>query len=129
GIDRMQQFSWRRRRDQLGAEREKVSDVTATRLGRVAPGLARDEVRDVPVGVNQLDLCAALEFLAFGFQLAPGQPRVLRADQPLALGDQRPQPDHAALHAWLDDPDDARAFAVDRREHRGFFTFFTFFSG
>src|ERR1019366_5823105 len=104
GIDRMQQFSWRRRRDQLGAQSEKVSDVTAARLGRVAPGLARDEVRDAPVGVNQLDLRAPFERLAFGFQLAPRQSSVLRADQALALGDQRPHSDHAALYARLDDP-------------------------
>jgi predicted adenylyl cyclase CyaB len=46
----------------------------------------------------------------------------LRADQSVALGDQRPQSEHATLHARLDDPDDTRAFAIDRRQHRTFFS-------
>ena len=95
--------------------------MTAARLGRVAPCLARDEVGDAPVPIDQLHLRATLEFLAFGFQFAAGKMCVLRADQALALGNQRPHPQYAALHARLDDPHDARAFAVDRREHRGDF--------
>ena len=117
GINGMYQFGRRRRCDQFGSQCEEVSDLATARLGRIAPRLACDEVGDAPIGVDQLDLRATLELVAFGIQLAPGKVSVLRADQTLALRDQRPHPDHAALHPRLDDPHDPRPFAINRRKH------------
>ena len=118
----MKQLGWRRRCDQLGAQHEEISNLTAPCLGRIAPRLARDEVGDAPVGIDQLHLRATLQFVALGFQFTPRKAGILRADQSVALGDKRPHSEHATLHARLDDPDDARAFAVDRRQHRTLFS-------
>src|SRR4029077_10293914 len=115
----MRQLIRWRRRDQLRAQREKISDLPAPRVGRDAISLARDKVRNAPVRIDQLHLCATLELLAFRLQLAPREPRILRADQAVTVRHQRPHSEHPALHPRLYDPDDTRALDVDRLEHRG----------